>query len=128
MISHEELLAFDPNIIIHLLNIKNNYFKFGCFIFHQTTGTAMGASFSPTVANIFMSVLFKNFLRTTKDHPLLLKRYIDDIFFLWYKKHDLNKFTTALNKFHPNIKFTMTSSNKAVNYLDITIYKGQPFN
>ncbi len=52
---HLDLLTFDPNLIIQLLN--NNYFEFGNFHFHQATGIAMGAAVSPTIANIFMSVL-----------------------------------------------------------------------
>ena len=65
MVNHQDLLIFDPNLITSLLNIimNHNYFKFADFIFHQTTGTAMGAAFSPTihVANIFMSVFFRKF-------------------------------------------------------------------
>lgn len=37
-------------------SVNYNYFEFSSFIFQHTTGTAMGAAFSPTIANIFMSV------------------------------------------------------------------------
>ena len=70
-----ELLILDPNLITHLLqiNINNNFFNFGGIPFLQTEGTAMGASFSSTVANIFMSVMLCNFLTKTREKPILMK-------------------------------------------------------
>jgi hypothetical protein len=58
MCNNQELLIFDPNLIIKLLqiNLYNNYFELSDFIFRQKSGIVMGASFSPTIANIFMSV------------------------------------------------------------------------
>lgn len=86
----------------------------------------MGAAFSPTVANIYMSILLKNFLHTTNPKPLLLKRYIDDIFLIWPPENqDFTTFVQFLNSYHPNIKFTATSSSTSINFLDLTMYKGQ---
>ena len=99
----------------------NNYFEFAGTIFEQTTGIAMGAAFSPTVANIFMSVFLRKFFSVTNHKPLLLRRYIDS-FIIWPKNQNLNQFMESLNDFHPNIKFTMISST-AINFLDLTIYK-----
>ena len=69
MHKHRQLLLFDPNLIIQLLqiNINYNYFQFTDIIFQQIHGTAMGAAFSPTVANIFMSVTLRNFLNTQQE-------------------------------------------------------------
>ena len=69
MIQHRHLLLFDPNLIVQLLhtNINHNYFEFASLIFQQIRGTAMGAAFSPTVANIYMSVVVRRFLRTQKN-------------------------------------------------------------
>ncbi len=129
MSKHQDLLLFDPNLIIQLLQINmfNNYFEFGNFIFKQITGIAMGASFSPTVANIFMSVFLRNFLATITEKPLLILRYVDDIFLLWPKHQSITTFTSKINSFHPNIKFTIKTSNTSIDFLDITIYKGQRF-
>ena len=81
MYKHPHFLTFNPNFIISLLhlNMNNNYFTFADFTFQQIQGTAMGAAFSPTVANIYMSTILDRFLKTQKTQPLLLKQYIDDI-------------------------------------------------
>ena len=125
MHKHRQLLLFDPNLIIQLLqiNINYNYFQFTDIIFQQIHGTAMGAAFSPTVANIFMSVTLRNFLNTQQERPLLLARYIDDIFMIWPNKQDLNRFLHNLNNFHPNLHFTHEHSTSTINFLDLTIYK-----
>ena len=127
---HRHLLLFDPNLIIQLLqiNVNNNYFQFAAFIFQQITGTAMGAAFSPTIANIFMSVIMRRFLRTQKHRPLLLKRYIDDIIIIWTKsQQQLEQFLESLNNFHPSLHYTYTHSMENIDYLDLTIYKGPHF-
>ena len=84
----------------------------------------MGAAFSSIVTNMF--ILLKNFLCTTNQKPLLLKRYIDDFFLIWPPgNQDFTTFVQSLNSYHPNIKFTATSSSTSINFLDLTIYKGQ---
>ena len=126
---HSELLIFDPNLIMQLLlfNIQNNYFEFANIIFHQIKGTAMGAAFSPTIANIYMSVFLKRFFITFPQYqPILLTRYIDDIFIIWPKTNNLVPFLEDLNSYHPNIKFTMTASTSTIDFLDLTIYKSNP--
>ena len=130
MLKNQDLIIFDPNLITKLLhtNMTNNYFDFAETFFLQKTGIAMGASFSPTAANIFMSVTLSTFLNSRQETPLYLKRYIDDIFLIWPKNQDLPKFLNELNNYHPNLKFTATFSETAVNFLDVTIFKGKRFN
>ena len=129
MNSHQDLILFDPDLIIQLLqiNVENNYFEFGGFFFKQIKGTAMGATFSLTVANIFMSVILHKFLQTQTHKPFFLKRYIDDIFIIWPAKHDLQHFMNKMNSYHPCLQFTFTTSNTSVDFLDVTIYKSQNF-
>ena len=59
MVHNRHLLPFEPNMIIRLLhtNINHNYFQFASLIFQQIKGTAMGAAYSPTVANTHNIVL-----------------------------------------------------------------------
>ena len=62
MYKHHELMLSDPNLIIQLLHtdVNCNYFQFTDLIFQQIHGTAMGAAFLPTVANIFMRAILRN--------------------------------------------------------------------
>ena len=125
--THSHLLIFDPNLIIQLLHvsINNNFFTFGNVTFQQIKGTAMGAPFSPTMANIYMSVILKNFLLTQPIQPYYLRRYIDDILVIWIEKPaQLDLFLQNLNKFHPSLSFTHQQSKLSVDFLDVTIYKG----
>ena len=131
MYKHPHLLTFNPNFIISLLhlNMNNNYFTFADFTFQQIQGTAMGAAFSPTVANIYMSTILDRFLKTQKTQPFLLRRYIDDIIMIWTDTTEkLLVFLQALNAFHPHLNFTHKHSQQMVDYLDLTIYKGTYFN
>ncbi len=91
--SHSDLMVFNPNLIMALLELqlKNNFFEFGSFFFHQTTGIAMGAAFSPTIANIYMSVFLRKFLNKYSEKPYILLRYIDDIFVLWPENQNLQQ-------------------------------------
>jgi hypothetical protein len=128
--NNPHLFTFNPNLIIRLLhiNINYNYFGFAHSTFQQIKGTAMGAAFSPTIANIFMSTIMKNFLHTQPIKPLLLTRYIDDIFLIWTNsEEELYSFLTDLNSFHPNLRFTHEHSTTSINFLDLTIFKGSLF-
>ena len=129
MHNRRHLLPLNPNLLIQLLhiNVNHNYFEFGTNIFQQTKGTAMGAAFSPTIANIFKSITLRHFLRT-QQQPLLLKRYIDDIILIWNDNEEsLKHFLTALNTYHPSLRFTYTYSANSTDFLDLPIYKGPEF-
>ena len=129
MLERQHLILIDRNFIIRLLHININYtyFMFAGVSFQQIQGTAMGAAFSPTMANIFMSVTLHNFLKTQENQPLLLTRYIDDIIIIWPEEHTLSNFLLILNSYHPNLRFTHIVSKSSVNFLDLTIYKGPDF-
>ena len=74
MFKKRHLILADPNLIIRLLQVNVNY-NYAGFLFQQTHGTAMGAAFSPTIANIFLSVTLGKFLKTQPCQPLFLKIY-----------------------------------------------------
>ena len=130
MNNNRDLIIINPNLIIQLLqiNINYNYFEFMNINFQQIQGTAMGATFSPTIANIFMSIFLKRFLQTQTNRPTLLRRYIDDIFLIWPKQNNFRQFIGALNSFHPSLQFTYNQSENSIDFLDITIYKGDNHN
>ena len=130
MISNQHLIAFDPNLIIRLLHINVNYtyFEFGSLTFQQIKGTSMGAPFSPTIANIFMSVSIRKFLHTQSNKPLLIARYIDDIFMIWPHSMDsLQTFINNLNDFDDSINYTSEHSQSTIVFLDLTIFKSPLF-
>lgn len=129
MTHNRHLLPFDPNLIIQLLhiNVNYNYFEFTSLIFQQIKGTAMGAAFSQTVANIFMSVTIKHFLRTQTKQPHLLVRYIDDIFIIWTHSEELQDFLRDINNYYPAISYTRLYSHSSVDFLDQKIYKSSTF-
>ena len=130
MSERRHLFIFDPNLIIKLLhiNINNNYFEFASFTFQQIKGMAMGSACSPTVANIYMSVTIRKFLRTQNKQPLLLTRYIDDIFIIWiHSQKELDQFMFNLNQFNSSLRYTHQYSTTSTDFLDLTIYKGPNF-
>ena len=108
--------------------MNNTYFTFGGLTFQQISGTAMGAPFSPTIANIYMSVILSKYLKLKRTAPLLVKRYIDDIFLIWTDSIDnLHTFLKELNSFHSCLRFTHQLSSGSIDFLDLTIYKGNKF-
>ena len=121
---NRHLIPFNPNLIIQLLhtNINYNYFEFRTFIFQQTNRTAMGVAFSPTNANIYMSITLRNVLQTQPHKLQLLKRHIDDI--MMDTNEELKQLLRARNEFNSSLHFTYTYSQNSIDYLDLTIYKG----
>ena len=129
MHTYRHLLLFEPNLIIQLLQlcINFNYFEFASLYFQKIQGTAMGAAFSPTIANIFLSVIFRKFLKTQSLQPLLLKRFIDDMFLVWnHGEASLVTFLTQLNNVHPKLHFKYSYSTQETVFLDLTIYIKDP--
>ena len=106
--------------------LQQNYFQFTDQVYHQIQGTAMGTKMAPSYANIFMAELEEMLLANYPIKPSLWKRYIDDILCFWPNTPlELDKFIEYLNQSHPTIKFTHESSTTSVDFLDLTIYKGQ---
>jgi len=84
----------------------------------------MGSAFSPKLANVFMSVILRSFLRTQVLHPLLMKHFIDDLIFLWPGNRPLSQpWTISTQTFDSLFK----SSPISIDYLDLTIFKGEQF-
>ena len=123
-------LPIPPGTMSDILKIvlTQNYFQFSDSIYHQTQGTAMGTKMAPAYANIFMAELEEKLLDNYTTKPILWKRYIDDILCIWPgPQSDLKQFIDYLNKAHPTIKFTYESSYNSIDFLDITIYKGDRY-
>ena len=115
--------------LILLLNLvlEANVFTFNGKLFRQCIGTAMGTRVAPTYACLFMAWLeVKKLLRNwTGTTPHLWRRFIDDIFFIWYgNEEELLQFINHLNTQHSYIKFTATYDieERSVPFLDMRVF------
>ena len=125
-----DTVPIPPGAMSDLLSIvlTQNYFQFNDSMYHQVQGTAMGTKMAPSYANLFMAELEERLLRNSTTDPILWKRYIDDILCIWPgSQQSLDDFMQYLNGAHPTIKFTCESSPHSVDFLDVTIYKGDRF-
>ena len=125
-----DTVPIPPGAMSDLLNIvlTQNYFQFNDSMYHQVQGTAMGTKMAPAYANLFMAELEEKLLRNHTTDPILWKRYIDDILCIWPgSQQSLDHFIQYLNGAHPTIKFTCESSPHSVDFLDVTIYKGDRY-
>jgi len=83
----------------------------------------MGTKLVPNYANLFMADLESKSIFNYPKQPILYRRYIDDIFFIWtHGTTKLDNFISHLNSVHPTIKFASTTSNTSITYLDQDIY------
>lgn len=106
------------------LMLKNNDFEFNGQFYLQVCGTAMGKTYAPGLADIYMEEFDEK--ATTGYHikPLLFSRFLDDIFFVWTgSREQLIEYETFLNSLIEGIKITLCCSEVSVDFLDTTIYK-----
>ncbi|XP_076466231.1 uncharacterized protein LOC143297695 [Babylonia areolata] len=104
--------------------LKNNVFTVEGQLYRQSLGTAMGTPMAPSAANLFMGRLEE---RTLQDSPVKFpsqywNRFIDDIFLLCTDSEEkLQQFLHFINTVHPTIKFTASTSETSLPFLDILI-------
>jgi len=111
------------------LILQENSFHFNGRNYLQTHGTAMGTRMAVAFANIFMSAVESKIIGKSKIKPTEWKRYIDDVFSLWNtNREEIDQFISEANRHHPTIKFTAEISEKEINFLDTTVFKGERFN
>ena len=121
------------NDLIRLLEIQayNNDFLFGQETFLQIHGTAMGKSWAPALSDLFMAnweeTLFQHCQENNIPYPnFFWVRYLDDIFTIWtHSKQELETFLDTANNWHENITLEATLNEQHIDFLDVTIYKGE---
>ena len=116
--------AFIVRVLQWLL--ENNYLEYGGRFYRQRHGTAMGTPAAPPYAIIFMGYLEQKKLwpRWPLAKPVIYKRYIDDIFFVWqHSLAALRQFVRLFNSIYPEIKVTGQYSLTRIEFLDLVIYK-----
>ena len=110
------------------LSLYNNTFSFHNQHFRQIRGIAMDASYSSSVANLYMADWEDRFLSNHPKELLIWKRYIDDVFGIWQGgMKSLQCFISHLSTVDPSIRFTMQTSISSLQFLDLTIFKDERF-
>lgn len=120
------------NYITQLMEIilTHNDFQYNRNWYLQLLGTAMGISWAPCYANMFLNGWeTKAHNAYTGKKPILYFRYIDDIIFCFEgTQQELEQYQTYMANYNPNVRLTFEISQESVNFLDITFYKGRRFN
>ena len=113
----------------HLLNLleitlKNNDFTFNGEYFLQICGTAMGKTYAPGLADMYLEEFDYQANHGFRVKPLLYSRFLDDIFFVWTGTlAELGEYEIFLNSLIDGIKITLNHSQEKVDFLDTTVYK-----
>ena len=83
----------------------------------------MGTKTGPSYANLFVGYIeHKFFNQYNGPKPELYLRYIDDcVGATSSTRKELNQFLTAVNSFHPALKYTWEISNTCLAFLDIKL-------
>ena len=102
--------------------LSNNYFEFSEKVFQQISGTAIATKFAPPHACIYMGQVETEFLQTQRFKPLVLLRFINDIFFIWTNGgENLKNFMKDFNNFKSKLKFTFECDRNSINFLDLNM-------
>ena len=68
--------------------LQNNYLEFNGETKQHISGTAIGTTFGPPYACVFIDQAESEILKTQIHQPLAWVRYKDDIFFIWIYGQD----------------------------------------
>ena len=86
----------------------------------------MGSPLGPSLANAFLSYHEKNLLNSCPQgfKPVFYRRYVDDIFVLFYSNDHLKYFQEFLNSCQINMSFSMeTERQNKFSFLDIEVIR-----
>ena len=87
----------------------------------------MGQKCAPELCDIMFHSLEKKFI-SLSDNIFKWLRYRDDILMFWTGDIvELADFMSRINSMHPTLKFTHEWSKTEINFLDLTLYKGDRF-
>lgn len=110
--------------------LENNYFEFNGKYFKQIIGCSMGAIPSPEISDTRMYQITNYIMSKFKfaNRVLYHGRFRDDGFIAFNgTQNEILQFFDIGNTCHEHLKFTYEISEKSVNFLDTTIYKGIRF-
>ena len=115
--SSETLLRLAELVLtLNCFSFADNYFK-------QISGVVMGTKMGPSYASLFVGYVEHQFFNQYNGpKPELYFRYIDDcIGATSSTREDLNQFVTAVNSFHPALKYTWEISDTSLAFLNIKV-------
>ena len=93
--------------------LNHNIFEFDEKTFNQRRGTAIETKFATFCILLFMADLEEKLLESFEKKPMILRRYIDDTFFIWqHCEQSLKVFIEQVSKFYSTVKFTAEYSKK----------------
>ena len=100
-----------------------NCFSFAGSYYKQINGVAMGTKMGPNYANLFVGYIEHQFFNQYNGpKPDIYRRYIDDcVGAVSSTREELNQFITAVNSFHPALKYTWEMSDTSLAFLDIKV-------
>ena len=103
-------------LTLHCFSFAGSYYK-------QINGVAMGTKMGPSYANLFVGYIEHQFFNQYNGpKPDLYRRYIDDcVGATSSTREELNQFITAVNSFHPALKYTWEISDTSLAFLDIKV-------
>ena len=108
------------SLILALIN-----FVFNCKNYLQIKGCAVGTSYSPAYANIFMDHFVRKYIYPCLEglSPSYFRFIDDDIFFIWTgSKDQLITFLNDLNTDHISIKFERKILQLSILFLYTEVY------
>jgi len=102
---------------------KYTVLQFNEKYYAQIDGVAMGSPIAPLMADIFMNWLIDN-VNKIGCSPLIICRYVDDIFCTFDSKEKMDQFFYNLNKVHSNVSFSKeVEADGQLAYLDVLLTK-----
>ena len=85
----------------------------------------MGTRMAQSYANIFMKYIEIQLIDASPKKPEMWIRFIDDIFMIWgHGRYKLENFIHLASNLHPTIKFTFTTNEQEIPFMDTIIYRG----
>ena len=88
----------------------------------------MVTKMAPLYANLFMDRFERDILAQEPILPLVWKRYIDDILYIWTGiRSELDSFLYRLNKAQRTLRLKRSISNERIKFLDLNIFKAGKF-
>jgi hypothetical protein len=109
------------------LVLYRNAFEFNGQFFLQISGTPMGLRSSVSLSCLVANQLVQKII-TMDEHIMSFHVYMDDSLLMWSgTMEQLEIFVSRINGLHPSLKFTYVASKTEIQFLDLTIYKGDRF-